>query len=344
MAFNMTTQLTTIFDSIVVGYISSTSSDIIVFLTPLIGIALTISLMIRGILSTMQDGPPLIDHVRTYMFFALMTSVAGLGGIYQTTIADMIMGIPDALSLAVMGEHGAGDSTTMANAVDTAMDQGIETMKLAWDGVSWDILESLVAVMVGGMIMVATLVICGVGFALILVSKFMLGVLAAFGPAFIFLLCFDSTKGMADKWIGMVVNHGTVMVILASVFGLLMTIFSGIVSNIGSDTENLLAQAFAADFFMIVAIFILLEVKGIAQSIGSGASIALMSQTQKLASASSSVGRAMAREAGGTPKAGAPNSGGGVGRTAPGAASGVASQASGGVGNRVQAAYKGTRR
>lgn len=338
MSFNLTTQLTEIMDEVTVNYIAETSSNVITFVTPLMGIAMTMALMIRGVMSAMSDGPPLIDHVRAYMFFALIAAIASIGGIYQTTIAGMIVSIPDAFASAVMGPIGL-EGGSMANVVDQAMNHGLEALKMVWDTMSWDIAASLEALFIGALIILSTIVMCAVGFALLLVSKFMLGVLAAFGPAFIFLLVFQSTKGIADKWIGMVVNYGAVVVILSSVFGLIMSIFTNILSQISAGSENLTALSVSALFFTVVGLFVLFEVRGLAQSIGAGAGIALVSSMRNAAAA----GRGVSSLSGG---GGGSSSGGGSGAGG-GGAPGVgraANDATGGMANRVAGAFRGTRR
>jgi len=341
MAFDLTTQISDIFQTVTVDYVAQTSSDIFKFAGPILGLCLTIAMTIRGVVSIMTDGPPLVDLVQSFLRAGIFISVASVGGIYQDSLADLILSIPDAAAGAVMslGDGAGGGGVT--NVVDNCLDKGIEVVKMAADSMSWDFGGSLSALMVMLLVTASTLTMCGVGFAIFLVSKFMLAILAAFGPVFIVMMCFETTKGIADKWLGLIVNHGTVVVILASVYGLVMSIFFHLVDQINLDSENLFSHVLGTALMAVVGLFVLFETRGIASSIGSGVSVALMASMRNMRTgAQATKGAAQGSAAAGKAAYGAA-------QTAAGKAGGVAraaNDAMGGAAGRVVGAFKGSGR
>nr|WP_289073707.1 type IV secretion system protein [uncultured Halomonas sp.] len=335
--FNLAGMIANQFDTVITDYVATTSSAVITFITPIIGILLTISLMIRGVLSMASDGPPFLDLLKSYFFMAVIVAVASAGGVYQASISQFLLSFPDLFANAIMGATGV-PSSGVANQVDMAMDQGIEATKKVWDSMGWNPVTNIVAAIVGLFIIVATLLMCGISFAFILVSKFMLGIMVAFGPLFILLLPLPSAKQITDKWIAALVTNGTVVVLLASIFGLLMTMFTHVLSSLSVDS-NLYAKAVSVMYMTIVALFVLFEVRSVSQSIGSGASVAIMSSVNSLRGTQNGAG-AFVGGSGAGASSGA-SSGGSAGA---GATGGRAANDAVGAAKKAAGAFKGSGR
>src|SRR5258708_2762908 len=75
--------------------------------------------------------------------------------------------------------------------------------------------------LLGATTLFCTVLMCGMGAGLILMAKFMLGIVVIFGPMFIFALLFKGTAELFGRWVATVINYGMVTVLVAAVFGLL---------------------------------------------------------------------------------------------------------------------------
>src|SRR6266498_2285744 len=119
---------------------------------------------------------------------ALIVSVALGAGLYQRDIAEVIRTVPD--------DRAAGQG--LSKAEDAFEKGGIMTQ------------QGIAFYTFGVLMLLATVIMVGVGGALILVAKVMLALLAGLGPLFIAALLFDATKRFFDRWVAMLATYGLV--------------------------------------------------------------------------------------------------------------------------------------
>ncbi|WP_198399508.1 type IV secretion system protein, partial [Caballeronia calidae] len=213
--YNATSQIFTYMDTVISQFVATNLSNIIGFAAPLVALGLTMALMIEGLfLMGRPNGEPLSSLVNRFVRYAIIIGIASAGGWYQTKLANAAMHLPDELAsvFIVNGQSGANAQTSIANSIDQAMDNGLNVAKKAFANAGVLSGPNLANLVLGVTVLFVTAIMCGIGAGLILMSKVMLGITVCFGPIFIFLLLFESTKSLFTKWIGSVINYGLVTV------------------------------------------------------------------------------------------------------------------------------------
>lgn len=117
--------------------------------------------------------------------------------------------------------------------------------------------------------------------------KFALAVTAAFGPLFVGLLLFDSTRSMFFTWLQAALSYALATVILGITIGFIFdvgtattdTVMNGISGYDGANVDALIMSMLALTGIYFVGLFFILQAQGIAQGMaggggGSGAGVA----------------------------------------------------------------------
>lgn len=328
MAYNVTSQIFDYMDTVVAEFVASNLSVIIQTVTPLIGVALTMALMIRGVMGIVAPGEePLTDLLQRFLGYALIISFASAGGWYQTEIANVALKTPDEFAsvLIVNGESG-GQTEKISSTIDKAIDKTLDTAKTAFENAGFTSGAGIASAFLGCMVLLTSAFVCGVGAGLILMAKFLLGITVCFGPIFIYCLLFDATKELFTKWIGSIINFSLVTILLAAVFGLMIKFYAAAIQAASSGDTPILVPVFTASLLAVVSWFVLKNIPDMASSWGQGISSQFKQGRQ--------------RQVGGGGGGGKENNGGGGGggNAGGGAAGGAANAAAAAAGGPAGAA------
>lgn len=342
MAVSFTTDLFNYMDQVTQQFVASNLSVIISTVTPLIGLALTGKLIIDGLFTMARPhGAPLNDLIKKFIVWALIISFASAGGWYQNELANVAMKLPDdfAKVLVINGQTG-GTQDTMGNSIDNAIHDGMQVAREAFDNADIYSGSGLAALVLAICVILSTVVICGVGAGLVLMSKMMLAITVCFGPIFIFLLLFKSMQSMFNKWLGSVINYGLIVILLSMVFGLMIKFFQkalDAVTAANADT-SLLGPVFACLLIMIVTWLILQRIPELASRWGDGVS----AHINELMPGGGGGGKSDSpQKGGGQGNGGQGNGGAGGAGNAGGAAGAATAAATGGTGAAAGAAMQG---
>ncbi|SAL80214.1 type IV secretion system protein [Caballeronia telluris] len=275
--YNATSQIFTYMDTVVSQFVATNLSNVVSFAAPMIALGLTMALMIEGLfLMGRPNGEPLSSLVNRFVRYAIIIGIASAGGWYQTKLANTAMHMPDKLAsvFVVNGQSGANSQRMISNSIDQAMDNGLNVARKAFEGAGVMSGPNLANLILGVTVLFVTAIMCGIGAGLILMSKVMLGVTVCFGPIFIFLLLFESTKALFTKWIGSVINYGLVTVLFSAVFGLLLYFFKAAVSAAAADNPDapIMVSIVTCVLVLVITWFVLKEIPHIASSWGQGVS------------------------------------------------------------------------
>jgi len=273
MSWNITTQLFDYMDTVVTEMVAQNLGTIIATITPLVGIGLAISLMVSGLYSMITGGgEPLSELLRRFVRYTIICGIAGAGGLYQTSLAQTAMKVPDEFA-QTLSFAGKKDNSSMASMIDETAEKGLQLSKTALEngGISAGGLASFV---LGTTIVSLTIVMCGIGTALILFAKFMMGLTVCFGPIFIYCLLFKPLTGLFDKWIGSIINYGLLIILLPIAFGLFMGFFAKAIAAAATPDAALLVPVAAAGLITFVGYFVMKKIPDMAASWGSGVSAA----------------------------------------------------------------------
>ncbi|OKS70546.1 hypothetical protein PsaNZ64_21175 [Pseudomonas syringae pv. actinidiae] len=273
-AYDVTSQVFNYMDMVVAEFVASNLSLIITTITPLVGVALTMALMIRGVYGIISPGEePLTDLMQRFLGYAIIISFASAGGWYQTDIANVALKTPDEFAsvLIINGESG-GQQDKIASTIDKAIDKSLDTAKKAFENAGITSGAGIASAFLGVMVVLTSIFICGVGAGLILMAKFLLGITVCFGPIFIYCLLFDVTKDLFTKWIGSIINFSLVTILLAAVFGLMIKFYAAAINAAAAADEPILVPVFTAGLLAVVSWFVLKNIPDMAASWGQGIS------------------------------------------------------------------------
>lgn len=283
--FDATTQIFNYMDTVVSGFVAANLSNVISYAAPIVALGLTMALMIEGLfLIGKPNGEPLSSLVNRFVRYAIVISFASAGGWYQTSLANVAMKAPDEFAsvFIINGQSGANAESNIASTIDKAMDDGLTVAKKAFENAGVFSGPGLASLMLGITVLIVTALMCGIGAGMILMAKVMLGIVVCFGPIFIFLLLFDSTKALFTKWIGSVINYGLVTVLLSAVFGLLMYFFKAAIAAAASANPDspIMVAIVTCLLLCVISYFVLKEVPHMASSWGQGVSADIFKHMQ----------------------------------------------------------------
>ena len=316
------TVVTTLFDTIdkvLNSAVASNVSTLIAEATPVVAIFLTISLMVRGVYSALNPGggEPLSELIRQYVTIAIILSFATAGGLYQSDILGLIQTLPDTLATKLQGLNST-PYTGIAGLIDGATTNCIEAIKTQFDGAGISA-NGLMSLVIGIILLIATIAITGLGAGFVLMAKVLLYVVLSLGPLAIFCLLWKPTAGVFSRWVGNVINYSLVIVILALVFGLLMTLFANMISGFinGDGVFDALSTVLGMCLLTVVAVLVLFQVPQVASSFGAGIHAHIGDAARAAMMSGSTMGRMsniLANGIGG--KSGSPGGGSGANPTA----------------------------
>lgn len=356
--YDVTTQIFGYMDEVSKEFVAANLGVIIATITPVVAIALTIHLMVEGLFTMVRGtGVPLTDLVGRFIRYGIICSIATAGGWYQTDLAAVALNTPDEFAqILIIDGRGAESEGQMASTIDKALDDGLTTAKKAFDNAGVTSGAGLASFLLAAGVLISTIMICGIGAALIILAKFVLAIAVCFGPIFIFCLLFKSTQMLFSKWIGSIINYGLLTILLAAVFGLMMKFYGRSIEAAASPNPDtpILVPIVTCGLLTVVSWFVLKKIPDLASSWGSGVSAAY--QMGRSTWGSASAGNASAASSKGGAAGGGAGAAGAVGKgvggaggaagggAAAGAAGGVAGVAASAVGAGMQGMSRGSRR
>ncbi len=278
--FRLFTPLFTELDNVTIAFTRDVSGRVIAAITPVLSAGLTVWFIIWGIL-VMRGAveQPVREFLGKVTRTALIVSVALGSGLYQGSIAEVIRTVPDDLAAVVAGGEAtlgftvdpSGSGNQQASLIDLAAGKGLSKAEDAFEKGGLMTQQGIAFYTFGVLILLATVIMVGVGGALILVAKVMLALLAALGPLFIASLLFESTKRFFERWIAMLATYGLLIVLFACVFTFMLGIFSNYMGGVNLDGNMNVAYGIGGALVLtIVSLAILKELHHLAVGLGGG--------------------------------------------------------------------------
>lgn len=298
MAFTLFTPLFNKIDTTTASFVTDISSNAIAAITPAVTVGLTLAfitfalLIIRGAVDM-----PVMDFLGRSVRIGIITSVALAGGLYQTEIASAIQSSPDDLAQALISSPTSG--ATASSLIDTAADKGFTKAQQAFEKAGIFGQNGIAYAVYGFIIMLATGVLVAIGGAFVLLAKIALAILAGLGPLFILALLWQPTARFFEMWTAQVLNYGLLIVLFSSIFGLMMSIFTGYMDDLKFDGAMNLGYAIGGSVILAVAmILILLQLPAIASGLAGGVGISYIHELRAMRGMGGSAGRSAGRAAG----------------------------------------------
>lgn len=244
-------------------------------LMPVITLGLTLQFMAYAFAIMHGQGDMTVtEFFKKAVGVVIIAMIATAGGLYQTEIAQTMLGLPDALTSVVIGD------TTVAAQVDKLQQEtsvATQNMGNAGDSGWFDFVPdarqiiitlltfavTVSSALVGGIIAVITIVV-KVGMALIVAS----------GPVFIAFLLFEPTRKMFDSWVAQALNFVFLALLAGLIFAVLLQLNLQFVRAMaqwldGGDV-NLMALFAGQLLVAIASIVIMTMLPGMAAGLSSG--------------------------------------------------------------------------
>lgn len=272
MNFNFFTNFFARIDGAVMSYIDAMAGNVNSFIVPIVsgclGIAIT-WMTAKALIGVSED--PTDEFLMKILWMAAVGAVAGAGGLYQTNIAEMVMKLPETVSLGLIGV-----GTADANLLDKMAELGIDKASVAIEKFIDSPLSGFLWLIAGAIYIGVTGLMVVIGGGFIMIAKVMVGILAALGPIFIYALLFNSSRTFFANWLNQIVYYSAMTVIFGVVYGFFMNMFELYTTQVNFDDEgsNLIYTTMGAVFIGVMAFRANREIPRLAASLSNGFHIA----------------------------------------------------------------------
>lgn len=227
MAYDGVTQIFNYMDQVTTQIVAANISRIIGWAVPIAALGLVIQLTIDGLATLLRpSGEPLSQLVEKFLKYFAIVAFAGAGGLYESNLANAAMNLPNELAsvLLLQGSAGGSDSA-VASMIDGAIDHSLTVMRTMFENASVMSSTGIGFFILGIVLVVSTLLICGVSAISILLAKFLLAVTVCFGPFFILLLIAPPLVSFFGNWLGSIFNYILLIAMTAMSFGIFMRFY-----------------------------------------------------------------------------------------------------------------------
>lgn len=266
-------------DAMLLNYVGEAVSSTIAAITPIFSVLLAIWFLFYGVLiirGAIRE--PLMDFAWRSLRIALITGIALSAGLYQSEWATPLVKLPTAMTEAFIPTSHRQDTNNpelVGNVVDLAVKKGMDAAKKLLDQTSvWDLNESAGYVLMAIGVLAGTVLLAGVGLAVLLSCQVAVALLAGLGPLFILALLFESTKGFFDRWVAQILSYSFTAVLFITVFGFLASLYAEFAGAIKVDGEMNIIYAFTGLMLLSASsLFLLLKIPTIASGISGGTSV-----------------------------------------------------------------------
>jgi type IV secretion system protein VirB6 len=212
---------------------------------------------------------PVLDFafraMKVVILVALVTQVSSYNEYVKNIFFDYL---PREIGNAISG--GSSHAPTAAQ-FDQLLNKGFKAAYDIYEKAGW---TDPGPAIVGGVVLLATVIGTAVAYAIALYAKVALAVVLAVGPVFIALYLFNPTRRFTESWVGQVVNFVVLQVLVIAVMSLIIKSVQTIASATG--TGEVLTAGLTFSLIFLLAAFVSTQLPGIASGIaGGGAALGL---------------------------------------------------------------------
>jgi type IV secretion system protein VirB6 len=279
-------------------FINSTSAGLSSDLVPAATTALTIWFILFGYAVMRGDvHAPIANLIKRIVTFSIVLAIALSTGVYQNLIVSAVQGSADGLAQSVFSHASVSGGAAYSPTTPQSMLQLLDGVQGQLEAVFEAYLTQAITEATHLSFAMAIIdVQCGVfvyGFGVVLLLilgleviyvRFALAMVLALGPLFILCAAFAPTAKFFDAWVGKLANYVVLQVLIAAVFGLMMTAFTSVLNQsfypssattpqILWNDMNAAGTAMAIVFAALLLAMLSIALPAIAAGLGGGASI-----------------------------------------------------------------------
>lgn len=272
------------FDEILTSYIGDTvanlSSTLSGFAYMLFGIYVLLwgISMIRNMIEE-----PVVDGVVRITKIALILGLALNTGLYMNYVVDFFMTAPEAMAREIVVSGSAQEVQGIGETADALITKSMEVTTHIWDEAN--IFNGNFGHYIIAMVFAtASLVICSIGFFMIMVAKICLVFMLAVGPIFILMLMFQSTQRFFEAWISQLVNFMVTIIFVGAAVTMVFSLFEKVTAHSATLAfgDQILMGMVQMAAVSIMGTWLLFQVSSLASAVSSGVNLGISSFTGKL--------------------------------------------------------------
>lgn len=234
---------------------------------------------------------PMTEMLAKFMRSAVILAFSLSGGLYQGQISHIILTTPDQLATALVASP-TSTGAQAANVIDEAAGKGFDKAGDAFEKAHTFSGDALVYGLAGLIVLIGTVALVAVGGAFILLAKIGLAVMCGLGPLFIVALLWKPTEKFFDMWMAQVLGFAMLVVLTATCFGFMVSIFTGFVDTMAFEEGQNVAYNLGGLLILAVAmVIVLIQLPGVASSIGGGVAMSGLNEIRSMASGASSAAK-----------------------------------------------------
>lgn len=268
MEFDFFAQFFAKINGAVMSYITAISDNVYDIMIPVISGCMGIVIIWMALKSFMGQGnDPFEEMLGKVLWMAVVTSLAGAGGIYQRDLAPVVINLPETISLGLIGT-----SSTDINLLDKIATNGVNKAIYALDMFVDSPLSGFLWLVAAIVYIACTAYMVLIGGSFIMVSKVMVGLLAALGPVFIYALLFNASIRFFSNWLNQIIYYSAMILIFSVIYGFFMNMFDLYTANLSWDStaSNMVYSTLGAVFMGFMAHRACREIPRLAASISNG--------------------------------------------------------------------------
>lgn len=206
---------------------------------------------------------PILDGVvrlvKLCFIFTVATTVAYTSYVTQPLFTDL----PNWLAGAISG----GSAPGVGHSFDQFLARGFDLATTITDTAT---LTDPTPYLVAAIVMVATVLVTGLGFGIVMLAKVALAVLVALGPIFIACLVFEASRSFFYGWLRQGVNYLLLFALIITIFEMILALVQGQWANISGQSDPEMGGILFTALCVLGAIFFL-QTPNIAAGIAGGA-------------------------------------------------------------------------
>lgn len=256
-------------DTILDGYVSSTSASVCDAIGPIVITVITIYIILMGFSVVRgESDDPVTDVVWRFIRISFIAGIALSVGEYQTVIVDGVGAIEGAFIEALSG------SASIGGVIDNVGEPFEALGNELWGNAVTGFWPNFTLLFAAAIIAIAQAALFIIGLGMYVLAKVALALSLAVGPVFLFMAMFPATQKYTENWLGLLLNYTMLKVLVAASITML-TIFAEQFAThlVETDGENALSSALALLISVGALIVVLLNLPTIAAALTGGASL-----------------------------------------------------------------------
>lgn len=261
------------FDQILMDYVADTATNLAGTLSGFAYTLFGLFVLLWGIamVRNMVD-EPVTDGVMRLVKIAIILGLALNTGLYMDYVVEFFMTAPESMARSIVVSGPAGEAQGVGATADALVTKAMEVTTRIWD--TANIFNGNFGHYIIAMVFAAcSVVVCSIGFFMIMLAKISLVFMLAVGPLFILSLMFPSTQRFFEAWVSQLVNFMLTIVLVGAGVTMIFSLFEKVIEH--SAKLALTDQAVMGAAVSIMGVWLLFQVSSLASAVSQGVNLGI---------------------------------------------------------------------